>query len=85
MLQTLEGFGHRELLIMIAPKAPTWRASYRCLATDSLPQGYSGQLFILQCMLELGGKHRDSGFILVQALDRDRVIALCPVGINLLR
>jgi hypothetical protein len=36
-------------------------------------------------MLELDGECRDSRFILVQALDRDRVIALRPVGVSLLR
>jgi hypothetical protein len=36
-------------------------------------------------MLELDGERRDSRFILVQALDRDRVIALRPVGVSLLR
>jgi hypothetical protein len=59
-----------ELLIVIAPKAPTWRASCRCLTTDSLPRGYPGQLFGLRCVLELDGERRDSRFILVQALDR---------------
>jgi hypothetical protein len=54
----------------IAPKAPTWRASCRCLITDSLPRGYPGQLFGLRCVLELDGEHRDSRFILVQTLDR---------------
>jgi hypothetical protein len=34
-------------------------------------------------MLELDGEHRDNGFILVWALDRDRVIALRPVDISL--
>jgi hypothetical protein len=34
-----------EILIAIAPQAPTWRANYRYLTTDSLPQGYPGQLF----------------------------------------
>jgi hypothetical protein len=34
-------------------------------------------------MLELDGERRDSRFILVQALDRDRVITLCPVGVSL--
>jgi hypothetical protein len=60
-----------ELLVMIAPKAPTWHANYRCLTTDSLPQGYPGQLFGLQCMLELDGERRYSRFILVWALDRN--------------
>jgi hypothetical protein len=59
-----------ELLIAIAPEAPTWRASCRCLTTDSLPRGYPGQLFGLRCVLELDGERRDSRFILVQALDR---------------
>jgi hypothetical protein len=45
-------------------------ASCLCLTTDSLPWGYPEQLFGLWCMLELGGEHRDSRFILVQALDR---------------
>jgi hypothetical protein len=35
-------------------------------------------------MLELNGEHRDIQFILVRALDRDRVIALRLVGISLL-
>jgi hypothetical protein len=34
-------------------------------------------------MLELNGEHRDSRFILVRALDHDRVITLRPVGISL--
>jgi hypothetical protein len=36
-------------------------------------------------MLELDGERRDSQFILVWALNRDRVIALRPVGVSLLR
>jgi hypothetical protein len=55
------------------------------LTTDSLPWGYPGQLFGLRRMLELDGEHRDNRFILVQALDRDRVIALRPVSVSLLR
>jgi hypothetical protein len=57
------------------PKAPTWRASCRYFTTDSLSLGYLGHLFELQCMLELDGERRDSRFILVRALDRDRVVA----------
>jgi hypothetical protein len=72
-----------ELLIAIAPQAPTWCASCRCLTTDSLPRGYPGQLFGLRRVLELDGERRDSRFILVRALDRDRVITLHPVGISL--
>jgi hypothetical protein len=72
-----------ELLIAIAPQAPTWHASCHCLTTDSLPWGYLGQLFGLQRMLELDGERRDSRFILVRALDRDRVITLRSVGISL--
>jgi hypothetical protein len=34
-------------------------------------------------MLELDGERKDSRFILVQALDRDRVITLRPVGVSL--
>jgi hypothetical protein len=49
-----------ELLIVIAPQAPTWHASCQCLTTDSLPWGYPGQLFGLQCMLELYDERRDS-------------------------
>jgi hypothetical protein len=60
-----------ELLIAIAPKAPTWRANYRCLTTDSQPRGYPGQLFELWHVLELDDERRDSRFILVWALDRD--------------
>jgi hypothetical protein len=55
----------------------------RCLTTDSLPRGYPGQLFGLRHRLELDGEHRDSRFILVWALDRNRVIALRPVGVSL--
>jgi hypothetical protein len=58
-----------ELLIAIALKCPTWRANCRCLTTDSLPQGYPGQLFGLRRVLELDGERRDSRFILVRALD----------------
>jgi hypothetical protein len=65
------------------PKAPTWRASCRCLTTDSLPRGYPGQLFGLRRVLELDSGCRDSRFILVRALDCDRVIALRPVSISL--
>jgi hypothetical protein len=36
-------------------------------------------------MLELDGERRDSQFILVRAFDRDRVIALRPVAVSLLR
>jgi hypothetical protein len=72
-----------ELLIAIALQAPTWRASYQCLTTDSLPRGYLGQLFGLRCTLELDGERRDNRFILVWALDRDWVITLRPVGVRL--
>jgi hypothetical protein len=34
-------------------------------------------------VLELDGERRDSQFILVWALDRDRVITLHPVGVSL--
>jgi hypothetical protein len=68
---------------MIALKVPTLRANCLCLTTDSLPRGYLGQLFGLQRMLELDGECRDRRFILVRALDRDRVIALRPVGVGL--
>jgi hypothetical protein len=33
-------------------------------------------------MLELDNERKDSRFILVQALDRDRVITLGPVGVS---
>jgi hypothetical protein len=55
----------------------------RCLTPDSLPWGYPGQLFGLRRVLELDGERRDSRFILVRALDHDRVINLCPVGVSL--
>jgi hypothetical protein len=55
----------------------------RCLTIDSLPWGYPGQLFGLRRVLELDGERRDSRFILVRALDRDRVITLRPVGVSL--
>jgi hypothetical protein len=45
--------------------------------------GYLGQLFELWRVLELDGERKDSRFILVRALDRDRVIALCLVGVSL--
>jgi hypothetical protein len=72
-----------ELLIAIALKAPTWHASCRCLTPNSLPRGYPGQLFGLRRMLELDSERRDSQFILVRALDRDRIIALRPVSVSL--
>ena len=72
-----------ELSGVNSPKAPTWRTSCRCSTTDSLPRGYPRQLFGLRRMLESTVNARDSRFILVQALDRDRVIALCPVGVSL--
>jgi hypothetical protein len=34
-------------------------------------------------VLELDGERRDSRFILVRAIDRDRVINLRPVGVSL--
>jgi hypothetical protein len=55
----------------------------RSLTTNSLPRGYPGQLFGLWHMLELDGERRDSRFILVWALDHDRVITLRPVGVSL--
>jgi hypothetical protein len=72
-----------KLLIAIAPKAPTWRVSCRCLTTDSLSRGYPGQLVGLWRVLELDSECKDSQFILVWALDRDRVIALRLVGVSL--
>jgi hypothetical protein len=42
-------------------------------------------LFGLRHVLELNGECRDSRFILIRALDRDRVITLRPVGVSLLR
>jgi hypothetical protein len=72
-----------ELLIAITLQAPILRASYRYLTTDSLPRGYTGQLFGLRRVLELDSERRDSRFILVQALDHDRVIILRPVSVSL--
>ena len=40
-------------------------------------------MFGLQCMQNSTVNARDSRFILVWALDRDRVIALRPVGLSL--
>jgi hypothetical protein len=60
------------------------RIRCRCLTTNSLPWGYPGQLFRLRRMLELDDERRDSRFILVWTLDRDRVIALRPVGLIVL-
>jgi hypothetical protein len=68
---------------VIPPQVPTWRASYRCLTNDSLSQRYPGQLFGLRHMLELDGECRDNLFILVRALDRDRVITLRLVSVSL--
>ena len=45
--------------------------------------GTRGSLFGLQRMQNSTVNARDSRFILVRALDRDRVIALHPVGISL--
>ena len=44
-----------------------------------------GSLFGLQRMQNSTVNARDSRFILVRALDRDRVIALRPAGVSLLR
>jgi hypothetical protein len=57
-------------------------ACCQCLTIDSLPRGYPGQLFGLRHILELDGERRDSRFILVRALDHDRVITLRPVGVS---
>jgi hypothetical protein len=56
-------------------KAPTWCASYQCFTTDSLSQGYPGQLFGLWLVRNSMVNTRDNWFILDQALDHDRVIA----------
>ena len=72
-----------ELSDVVSPKAPTWRASCRCFTTDDLPRGTRGSIFGLQCMQNSTVNARDSRFILVQTLDHDRVIALCPVGVSL--
>ena len=45
--------------------------------------GTRGSLFKLQRMQNSTVDARDSRFILVQTLDHDRVIALCPVGVSL--
>jgi len=45
--------------------------------------GIRGSMFGLQRMQNLMVNARDSRFILVRALDRDRVIALRPVGVSL--
>ena len=45
--------------------------------------GTRGSLFGLQRMQNSIVNVRDSRFILVRTLDRDRVIALCPVGVSL--
>ena len=47
--------------------------------------GIRGSLFGLQRMQNSTVNARDSRFILVRSLDRDRVIALRPVGVSLLR
>ena len=45
--------------------------------------GTQGSLFGLRRMQNSTVNARDSRFILVRALDRDRVIALRPVGVSL--
>ena len=45
--------------------------------------GTRGSLFGLRRMQNLTVNARDSRFILVRALDRDRIIALCLVGVSL--
>jgi hypothetical protein len=60
--------GSVELLVVIAQKEPTWRASCRCLTTDNLPWGYLGQLFGLRRSQNSTVNAEDSRFILVQAL-----------------
>ena len=45
--------------------------------------GTRGSMFGLQHMQNSTVNVRDSRFILVRALDRDRVIALRPVGVSL--
>ena len=45
--------------------------------------GTRSSMFGLQRMQNSTVNTRDSRFILVRALDRDRVIALCPVGVSL--
>ena len=45
--------------------------------------GTWGSMFRLQRMQNSTVNARDNQFILVQALDRDRVIALRPVGVSL--
>jgi hypothetical protein len=60
------------------PADPTWRLQpvRQSVFRDRQPAtGYPRQLFGLQRMLELDGERRDSRFILVRALDRNRVIA----------
>jgi hypothetical protein len=52
----------------------SWAHWCQCLETGSLPWGYLGQLFSLRHMLELNGERRNSRFILVWDLDRNRVI-----------
>jgi hypothetical protein len=64
-----------ELLDANPPKAPTWRTSYRCFTTDSLSRWYLGQLLRFWLVQNSMVNARDSQFILVWALDRDRVIA----------
>ena len=38
-----------------SPKSPTWRASCRCLTTNSLPWGYPGQYVRASAYAELDG------------------------------
>jgi hypothetical protein len=54
---------------------PIWRANCQCFTTDSLSWGYPGQLFGFRLVRNSIVNARDSRFILVQALDYDRVIA----------
>jgi hypothetical protein len=50
----------RQALGCKSVKALAWGASYRCFTTDSLPQGYLGQLLGLQRMLNSMVNARDS-------------------------
>lgn len=45
---------------LYSSKAPTWRASCRCFTTDSLPRGYSGQLFGLRRIADLSGLRKET-------------------------
>ena len=60
-----------------------WRGPVDVSQLIACHEGTQGSLFGLQRMQNSTVNARDNRFILVRALDRDRVIALRPVGVSL--